>query len=63
MVEDTVASLKKRLEEAHAQKLFSIENPALHRFVADYVELLNPDHIFVSTGDENFTIGNISKIA
>ena len=52
MVEDTVASLKKRLEEAHAKKLFSIENPALHRFVADYVELLNPDHIFVCTDSQ-----------
>ena len=52
MVEDTVASLKKRFEEVHAKKLFSIENPALHRFVADYVELLNPDHIFVCTDSQ-----------
>ena len=52
MVEDTEASLKKRVEEVHGKKLFSIENPALHRFVADYVELLNPDHIFVCTDSQ-----------
>ncbi len=49
MAEDELVSLKKRLEEEHSQKLFSIKNPSLHRFVAKYVALLNPDHIFIST--------------
>jgi len=31
------------------QKLFQIKNPALHRFVAEYVELCNPDEVFVCT--------------
>jgi phosphoenolpyruvate carboxykinase (GTP) len=49
MAEDELVSLKKRLEEEHSQKLFSIQNPTLHQFVANYVSLLNPDRIFVCT--------------
>jgi phosphoenolpyruvate carboxykinase (GTP) len=49
MAEDELISLKKRLDEEHAQKLFSIKNKTLHQFVANYVSLLNPDRIFVCT--------------
>ena len=52
MAEDELVSLKKRLEEEHSQKLFSIQNPALHQFVANYVSLLNPDSIFVCTDSQ-----------
>jgi len=49
MEEDSRALLKKRLTDEHFQKLISIENPQLHQFVSHYIELLNPDHVFVST--------------
>ena len=49
MEEDSRALLKKRLTDEHFQKLISIENPQLHQFVSHYIELLNPDHIFVCT--------------
>jgi len=49
MEEDTRALLKKRLTDEHFQKLISIENPQLHQFVSHYIQLLNPDHIFVCT--------------
>ena len=39
--------LKKRLQEEHYKKLVDIKNPSLHRFVAEYVELCNPDEVFV----------------
>ena len=52
MAKDILESLKKRLEDEHAQKLFSIQNSTLHRFIADYVELLNPQQIFVCTDSE-----------
>lgn len=31
------------------QKLISIDNPSLHQFIAKYVELCNPDEVFVCT--------------
>jgi len=49
MEEDSNALLKKRLTDEHFQKLISIENPQLHQFVSHYIQLLNPDHIFVCT--------------
>jgi phosphoenolpyruvate carboxykinase (GTP) len=49
MEEDSNALLKKRLTVEHFQKLISIENPQLHQFVSHYIQLLNPDHIFVCT--------------
>ena len=49
MEEDHRVLLKKRLTDEHFQKLISIENPQLHQFVSHYIELLNPDHIFVCT--------------
>lgn len=52
MAQDILASLKKRLEDEHAQKLFGIQNSALHRFIADHVELLNPERIFVCSDAE-----------
>ena len=39
--------LKARLEEENYQKLIKIDNPELHQFVAKYIELCNPDKIFV----------------
>jgi len=42
--------LKERLGKKNYEKLSAINNPALHRFIAKYVELCNPDEVFVCTG-------------
>ncbi len=42
--------LKTKLGEKNYQKLIGINNPNLHQFIAEYVELCNPDEIFVCTG-------------
>lgn len=41
--------LKTRLGAEDYQKLSRIDNPELHQFVAKYVELCNPDKVFVCT--------------
>ncbi|MDD5094403.1 MAG: phosphoenolpyruvate carboxykinase domain-containing protein, partial [Dehalococcoidia bacterium] len=41
--------LKRRLGDDNYKKLTKIKNPALDEFVAKYVELCNPDSIFVCT--------------
>ena len=44
--------LKKRLQEEHYNKLAGTKNPKLHQFVAECVELCNPDEVFVCTDAE-----------
>jgi phosphoenolpyruvate carboxykinase (GTP) len=41
--------LRTRLGEEGYQKLMRIDNPELHQFIAKYVELCNPDEVFVCT--------------
>ncbi|MDI6643175.1 MAG: phosphoenolpyruvate carboxykinase (GTP) [Candidatus Hodarchaeaceae archaeon] len=41
--------LKNRLNKENYEKLSAIDNPELRRFVAKYVELCNPDRVFVCT--------------
>lgn len=41
--------LKAVLGEENYQKLMKIDNPELHQFIAKYVELCNPDRVFVCT--------------
>ncbi len=41
--------LRRKLDAINYRKLAAIENVALHRFVADYVQLCNPDSVFVGT--------------
>ena len=41
--------LKTRLGEKNYQKLIGMDNPELHQFIAKYVELCNPDKVFVCT--------------
>jgi phosphoenolpyruvate carboxykinase (GTP) len=41
--------LRARLGVGNYQKLIRIDNPELHHFIARYVELCNPDKIFVCT--------------
>lgn len=48
-MEEAEKVLKQRLEPEHYDKLAHINNHRLYRFVAEYVELCNPDNVFVST--------------
>jgi len=43
--------LRERLDEKQYAKLAAIKNPAMHAFAAKYIELLNPDSVFVGTDD------------
>jgi phosphoenolpyruvate carboxykinase (GTP) len=52
MAEKALGFLEKRLSEENYQKLVGIENRRLHRFVAEHVELCNPDEVFVCTDSE-----------
>ena len=49
MNEKTTNTLKSRLSEEDYQKLIEIRNSKLHQFVAEYIELCNPDEVFVGT--------------
>jgi phosphoenolpyruvate carboxykinase (GTP) len=42
-------ALRKRLAESEIRKLDRIDNPELHSFIADQVELLNPSTVFIGT--------------
>jgi len=44
--------LNDRLGEDGYQKLTRVDNAQLHRFIANYVELCNPDKVFVSDDSE-----------
>ncbi|MEW6095121.1 MAG: phosphoenolpyruvate carboxykinase (GTP) [bacterium] len=52
MDEKTMNTLKYRLEEKDYQKLIRIDNPKLHQFIAEYVELCNPAKVFICTDSE-----------
>ena len=47
---DEIASktLKKHLDESNYRKLMGVDNQDLHRFVAEYINLCNPDSVFVN---------------
>jgi len=49
MDEKATSILKARLGQEDYQKLIRINNPKLHQFIANYVELCNPDKVFVAT--------------
>ncbi|MBW8001133.1 MAG: phosphoenolpyruvate carboxykinase (GTP) [Planctomycetes bacterium] len=44
--------LKEKLNEKHYQRLMALENPKLHAFVADAIELTNPETVYVCTDDD-----------
>jgi len=44
--------LAEQLNEANFQKLMALENPKLHRFVADAVGLCHPDSVFICSDSE-----------
>jgi phosphoenolpyruvate carboxykinase (GTP) len=43
--------LKSRLEESDYRKVLAIENRKVHEFLAEYIELCNPDSVFVATDE------------
>jgi len=49
MSKDWEEILKDRLTETDLRKLMRLKNPKLHRFVAESVDLCNPDSVFVCT--------------
>ena len=56
MAEKALGFLEERLSGENYQKLVGIENRKLHLFVAEYVELCNPDKVFVCTDSEEDTL-------
>ncbi len=44
--------LKTKLGKEDYQKLIRLNNPQLHRFITQYIELCNPDKVFVCTDSE-----------
>ena len=44
--------LKKRLDGKNFNKLMAIDNPGLHQFIAHYIEIFNPDSVFVCDDSE-----------
>ncbi len=48
-MEDYESILKSRLDDANYRSLAAIDNPKLHAFVAEYIELCNPESVFVMT--------------
>jgi phosphoenolpyruvate carboxykinase (GTP) len=54
--------LRKRLDDENYGKLMDLENPKLHEFVADAIELCNPGSVFVCT-DSADDIGYVREQA
>jgi len=49
MVKNSNELLKVRTGNDDYRKLMAIDNPDMHEFVAEYIELCNPDRVFVAT--------------
>ena len=49
MNQETIHILKDRLDQENYQKLMRIDNPKLHQFIANYVDLCNPVKVFICT--------------
>ena len=52
MEKDYLSILEKRLDRENLNKLMAIRNSYLHKFIAKYIDLCNPDSVFVSDGSE-----------
>ena len=52
MVQDYTTILINRLSKQGLSKLNRINNPKVHQFIAEYLELCNPDSVFVCTDSE-----------
>ncbi len=62
MPEDCKNILKRKLSDESYRKLAALENHRLHRFVAEAVELCNPEHILVVT-DSAEDIAGVRRLA
>lgn len=51
MAGDTLEFLKTRLGETGFEKLMKIDHPGLYEFIAEYVDLCNPERVYVCTDD------------
>ncbi len=49
---DAKELLKETLTPENYQKLIALDNPRMHRFIADAIELCRPASVFVSTGSD-----------
>jgi len=49
---DAKELLKQTLTPENYQKLIALDNPRMHRFIADAIELCRPASVFVSTGSD-----------
>ncbi len=54
--------LAERLDETNLAKLLALKNPAMHRFVAEAIDLCKPEKVFVST-DSPEDIAYIRQLA
>ncbi|HDI23625.1 MAG TPA: phosphoenolpyruvate carboxykinase (GTP) [Thermoplasmatales archaeon] len=52
MEKDYLSVLEERLDRENLNKLMAIKNSYLHKFIAKYIDLCNPDSVFVSDGSE-----------
>jgi phosphoenolpyruvate carboxykinase (GTP) len=48
--------LKSRIEPKHYERLMKIESPTLHAFVAKYIDLCEPDRVYVSAETEELML-------
>ena len=62
MVKNSSELLKNRLGDEDYRKLMAIDNHEMHEFVAEYIELCNPDRVFV-TSDSTDDIQYVRKSA
>lgn len=62
MTEEIATTIKSRLGDENYAKLAKINNPNLHEFLNKYIELCNPDGVFVCT-DSSEDIDYIRKAA
>ncbi len=62
MPEDYENTLKQKLDDANYENLMALPNPKLHRFVAEAIELGQPDSVFVVT-DSPEDIAKVRQLA
>jgi len=59
---DTNELLREKLTKKNYDRLMALDNPKLHQFIADAIELAKPDSVFVCT-DANEDMDHIRKLA
>lgn len=54
-VNNTEKLLREKLSAEHYERLIALKNPKMHSFVADAIELTNPESVYVCTDSEDDT--------